>query len=151
MFTKKTHTQTLKIHAIKPKTKSKKESETALTDLVSLPLKAEGGSSAPRLDSKRIKKEIIYLQKRTNKRENNKRKEKTKEERPEEVVAEEGEGRVGENFGISFALLDEMPQLVHLRLVHFLVRFLLFFWESQRKKVKDSISVREGVMARCER
>lgn len=38
--------------------------------------------------------------------------------RPVEVVAEEGEGRVGENGGISFALFDEMLQLVQLRRVH---------------------------------
>lgn len=88
---------------------------------MSLPLKAEGGSVAPRLDSKRIKEGDRYLQKWTSR----KKITKNKEERPEEVVAEEGEGRVGENRGISLALLDEMPQLVHLGLVHFLLRFFL--------------------------
>jgi hypothetical protein len=38
---------------------------------------------------------------------------------PFKVIAEEGEGRVGENGGIGLALLDELLQLVQLRGVHF--------------------------------
>jgi hypothetical protein len=61
---------------------------------------------------------------------------------PFEVVAEEGEGRVGENGGIGLALLDELLQLVQLRGVHFycigliLLSVLFFRFSSSKEKGK---------------